>query len=211
MDTNKLIIEVGANSGTDTERYASELNTIVMAFEPHPGLYRELMNRFQDKRNVMLFCAAVSDYEGVSQFHLSELGDKGTSSLFEYHDDLLKTPLKQYPWYEAGFASHVRVPVVTLEKILDNNSDLLENYRDITYLHIDAQGSDFAVIRGLGRYLKYVKAGRCEATYGISLYKNTENDWKSIKEYLENNGFEVKVAYIHEHNSECDLEFVRKD
>lgn len=207
----RIIIEVGANNGNDTARYAADPENFVIAFEPHPGLFKELQNRFaisayEPPKNLLIINKAISDFNGEAEFNLSELGDKGTSSLFDYHDSLLETPLNQFEWYAKGFAGKTKVGVWRLDGFLQRM--LITR---VDYLHIDAQGSDFAVLRGLGSYLENsVRAGRCEATYGITLYKNASNKWEDIKQYLEERNFEVKQSYIHQYESEVDLEFVRR-
>lgn len=206
-----FIIEVGANSGEDTNRFLED-GAQVLAFEPNPFLYKQLINRFGqyiDEGKLDVFSLAVSDFNGEAMFNVSEIGDRGTSSLFKFHENLLQTPLDMFMEFTYGFSSEVRVEVIRLDDFLYGTDDIFPNVID--YIHIDAQGSDFKVIKGLGKKLADLKAGRCEATCKINLYNNDDgNRQEDIKYYLEKHGFEIWNENIHPYHSEVDLEFRRK-
>ena len=51
-DNNKIIIEVGANKGTDTIKFLNE-GYKVYAFEPTPELCVRLQNRFSNYKNLI--------------------------------------------------------------------------------------------------------------------------------------------------------------
>lgn len=218
----KYFIDVGANDGNDTQSMIvnNDPDCHTFAFEPNPVLHRRILDRFAGQK---CWCidSAVSDYNGKAKFHISDLGDAGTSSLFEFDAKLLQTPLRMYEWYEQGFQREIEVKVTRLDTFLDEianidnegprvkMSDVNPDF-EITYLHIDAQGSDFAVLRGLGEYISRVKEGKCEATYQIPIYQNNDNRYEDIEKFLLDHGFEVTREYIHQHNSEVDLRFRRR-
>jgi FkbM family methyltransferase len=209
MTDKKICIEVGANSGEDTIRFLQKYDKVI-SFEPHPDLYRALCQRFSGyfmKRELDLYPYAISDYTGRSFFNISDLGDKGTSSLYDYHPQLLKTPLEQYAWYKEGFSRKAAVYVFRLDKLLCD-WDMQED--DINYLHIDAQGSDFKVLKGLGNRIYSVVEGRCECTLNVPIYNESDNNYEDVKKYLEDRDFEVTIDYVHAHDSEIDLSFKNK-
>jgi predicted O-methyltransferase YrrM len=74
----------------------------------------------------------------------------------------------------------------------DFNSALSDfNDQSIDFLHIDAQGNDFNVLKSLENKISIVKEGVVEASKNVELYKNTNNKVDNIKEYLKLNGFEI--------------------
>jgi FkbM family methyltransferase len=202
----KILIEVGANSGHDTANFLKDFE-IVVAFEPHREMYEALHKRFETDISygrLKLYPYAVSYYTGKSTFYHSNVGDKGTSSLYPYHDKILDTPLQQYDNFTQGFQETYNVPVVRLY-------DFFSDDEIIDHLHIDAQGSDFDVLIGFGEKLRNVKEGQCECTYNIPIYANDfGNRWLDVKHYLEERDFEVNIAYKHANDSEVDLHFVNR-
>lgn len=54
-----IIVEVGSNSGTDTENFLRDTNNFVFAFEQKPQLYNELLNKFKNYTNIKVFDYAI--------------------------------------------------------------------------------------------------------------------------------------------------------
>jgi hypothetical protein len=64
----------------------------------------------------------------------------------------------------------------------------------IDFIHIDAQGVDFQVLKSTGIYISNVLAGVLETVINEekSIYVNqSENTLSNIKLYLETNGFKI--------------------
>jgi hypothetical protein len=74
---------------------------------------------------------------------------------------------------------------------------------EIEHLHIDAQGSDLAVLKGLGEKIKIVKSGVVEVPQApeLRLYKGQHTKDEALQ-FLEENGFKIKnvVSQVNEDN-----------
>ena len=146
------VIEVGAHRGDDTRRFLGSGAT-VHAFEPAPQLAQRLRD-IGDER-IIVNEMAVSDYDGRATFYLNDGGDFGCGSLFQFAEGLDRTwPGRS----DLKSSSKVRVKVTRLDTYM-----LKHHIEDVDYLHIDAQGADLAVLRGLGELFTRVRAGKVEA------------------------------------------------
>ena len=179
----KIKIEVGANKGTETKELASD-GSIVYAFEPTYELLIEyLWPLSYENKNIRILPFAVDSENAFKQFNVAGHWDWGCSSLYEFSDNLDK----EWPGRVDFSKTHsYNVPTITLY-------DFCELYKieTIDFLHIDAQGNDFNVLKSLKDKISIVKEGVIEASKNVELYKNTNNKVDSIKEYLKLNGFEI--------------------
>ena len=194
---HNIIIEVGANSGQDSIRYSKITDSFVYAFEPVPYLANKLVEFLDDNgiTNYKLIRSAVSDTNGKSIFNISGPDDShgyACSSLNQFSDDIHQT------WGGRSDFAHIdslEVDTIRLDTFIEK-----EGIEEIQYLHIDAQGSDFNVLKSLGDKVGIVKEGKCEAANKVSLYKDVDNSVYSIIEWLNNNGF--KISYINNHHGD---------
>jgi FkbM family methyltransferase len=179
----KIKIEVGANKGTETKELASD-GSIVYAFEPTYELLIEyLWPLSYENKNIRILPFAVDSENAFKQFNVAGHWDWGCSSLYEFSDNLDE----EWPGRVDFSKTHsYNVPTITLY-------DFCELYKieTIDFLHIDAQGNDFNVLKSLKDKISIVKEGVIEASKNVELYKNTNNKVDSIKEYLKLNGFEI--------------------
>lgn len=196
----KTVLEVGANKGTDTARWLRDRDNLVYAFEPTPELCTELWNKFSHDENFFLIPAAVDIENAWKIFNVAGQKDWGCSSLHEFSDDLNVTwPNRS----DFKVTKKINVMCTRLDTFIKNY-----NIGTIDYLWIDAQGNDFNVLKSLGKYIKNVQSGKCEVSYTVELYKNTDNTINSVKPWLESNGFTVTVT-PDKTGKECDLHFKR--
>lgn len=179
----KIKIEVGANKGTETKELASD-GSIVYAFEPTYELLIEyLWPLSYENKNIRILPFAVDSENSFKKFNIAGHWDWGCSSLYEFSDNLNET----WPGRVDFSSTHSYiVPTITLY-------DFCELYKieTIDFLHIDAQGNDFNVLKSLKDKISIVNEGVIEASKNVELYKNTNNKVHSIKEYLKLNGFEI--------------------
>ena len=179
----KIKIEVGANKGTETEELASD-GSIVYAFEPtYELLVKYLWPLSYENKNFRILPFAVDSENSFKKFNIAGHWDWGCSSLYEFSDDLNET------WPGRADFSNTHsyiVPTITLY-------DFCELYKieTIDFLHIDAQGNDFNVLKSLKDKISFVNEGVIEASNVVELYKNTNNKAEDIREYLKSNGFEI--------------------
>lgn len=179
----KIKIEVGANKGTETKEMAKD-GSIVYAFEPTYELLIEyLWPLSYENKNIRILPFAVDCENSFKQFNIAGHWDWGCSSLYEFSDNLNET----WPGRVDFSTTHsYTVPTITLY-------DFCELYKieTIDFLHIDAQGNDFNVLKSLKDKISIVNEGVVEASKKVELYKNTDNNVDSIKEYLISNGFQI--------------------
>ena len=135
-----VILDIGANDGSDGLGYALfNPNLKIYAFEPNPELISKI-NKNKEKiekifnvklSNYKIVNKAVSNFNGTSDFYLSELDL--CSSLLKYKFVKMK--------------KKIACEVITLEKFCSE-----EKIDNIVFLHVDTQGSDLDVLKGLKFY-----------------------------------------------------------
>lgn len=186
-----IIVDVGANYGGFSLEIAKRNPCLhVLAIEAEPVLANTLLNQASqmelDNHDVINF--AVNEIEGEFDFHVSELGDHGTSSLLQFSENNIT---RDEYWKERTDLYHsktFKVQAVTLEKILDSYDPV-----QIKFIKIDVQGLDLTVLKSAGRYLDKVQAGMLEVPSVIckSLYSSTNEDLREALNFLEENNFDV--------------------
>ena len=182
----KTIVEVGANWGGDTKRFADERNNFVYAFEPTPELFDHLCETFSSYSNVKILPFAVDEEEGEAIFNIAGTGDWGCSSLYTFDPEIHE---KWEGRPDFHFTNQVTVEKKRLDNFINEN-----NIESIDYLWVDAQGNDFKVMKSLGDKIEIVKEGKCEGSYSVDLYVNTENNVNDIVEWLTSKGFQCKIV-----------------
>lgn len=82
LPRDAIIIDAGAHVGKDTMEWAQRYPAgQVYAFEPHPGLYKELVSRTNGYWNIITENLGLFDVEGTLSFHVSSGTSDGASSL----------------------------------------------------------------------------------------------------------------------------------
>lgn len=197
---DKLIyIEVGSNTGSDTEKFVKE-NSILFCFEPVHNLYINLWNKYKQYDNVFIFPFAIDEKNDFQQFNVSTVANQGCSSLNEYNPNI-KNLWPGRP--DFTFGDHYIVPTITLNSFIQ-----LYGIPHIDYLWIDAQGHDFKVLKSLESRINIVKEGRCEAAHNVNLYDKTDNFYKNILQYLEKFNFKCEIELDKSgFGAECDVFF----
>lgn len=195
----KTVIEVGGNQGQHTKNFISD-NTRLFVFEPVQELYYKLWDRYKHNKNVTVVPFAIDDKETIRTFYVAGQSDWGCSSLNEFNDNLES----KWPGRKDFKVTH-SYNVLTIR--LDTFCELYQ-INSIDYIWIDAQGHDFKVLKSLGDKLKDVKEGRCEAAMEVELYKNAENKYTDIVEYLSKNNFNTTIKPDSSGiKAECDIIF----
>lgn len=206
MFNKNLIIEVGVNTGTDTnvllEKYP-DCNYI--GFEPTLELYTHLIRKYQDNPRVRLYPIAISNKWGNSMFNIAGQGDWGCSSLHNFTPDIEeKWPGRS----DFKFTDSYPVPVMPLSYFI-NAEVQIRPFEFIEYLWIDAQGEDLNVLRSMEVFIGCVLAGRLETSYTVDLYEGTDNKMQDAIDFLTENGFDFTIT-PDATGKECNIEFFRK-
>lgn len=190
----RVKIDVGlSNNAPHAEIWLEDSDdTCVYGFEPNPYNIKYMKEFTEDQKyqiiqlnpqriddNFFIVKCALSDWEPrFTKFYCTE-GDPGTSSMFE--------PTRQY---ENAFKLKdvVEVPVITLKDFFD-----LFPWDKVSYieqLKIDAQSSDFDIVRGCGDYLSERVVYLDVEITTFNQYKHFENP-NEFHNYILNSGFEV--------------------
>jgi len=182
----KVKIDVGTSSNAPFSEFWLNQDSELCVFGFEPNKYNisdfcseKSQNHNKLKKNKInksffyLNCA-LSDYIKENEnFYCAEF-DGGTSSLFQPVDNNIK--IKEI----------TNVPVITLKNFFDYFPwDKIEY---IEQIKIDAQSSDFNIIKGMGHYLSEKIAYLDVETTTGGQYDNKE-DSDELKLYMENSGF----------------------
>ena len=198
----KTLIEVGAFDGSDSLRYHNE-GYQVFTFEPKKDLYENLVNRTKHLKNYKVIPKAVCSQNGKTTFNICQAGGASSILPFKTNDELNK--------YWGHNRTDIHYSGESYEVETTRLDTFIEEYglqnTMIDFLHIDAQGVDFQVLKSTGIYISNVLAGVLETVIKEekSIYINqSENILSNIQLYLETNGF--KISKI-ENNDPTECEY----
>jgi FkbM family methyltransferase len=178
-----IYFDVGANDGRSTNALV-EQGHLVLAFEPNPEMIAILKEKSTKHPNLIVSEVAVSDYKGEATFNVCDKFDRGCSSLLELSE---KANTEWGGRYDMIPASQITVPVVRLDEYL-----IWSSIPSVEFFHCDTQGSDLAVLRGLGQYIRRIKAGVVEAAAKPDILYKNQNTQVDTVDFLQKNGFEIE-------------------
>lgn len=202
MENKKIYIEIGSNTGTDTNKFVSN-NSMLYCFEPTMELAFNLWQKYKNNDNVIILPFAIDIENSIKKFNIAGTSNWGCSSLNNFAPDI-KSKWPNRP--DFMFTDSYLVPTITLYDFIN-----LYKIEKIDFLWIDAQGHDFNVIKSLKDKISIVKEGKCEAAYNVSLYDGVDNNNKNITDYLELNNFTTKIELDKSGiSAECDILFKQK-
>jgi FkbM family methyltransferase len=215
MKYKNNIFDVGAFNGLDGLILAiKNPESMVHAFEANPNLIKEIK---RNKKKIELFKKikiknykinnyAVSNKNSFLKFNIAK--NPTVSSLNEFSNNIDIT----WPGYRevhCTVVKKIKVKSITLEKYCNDNKINI-----INYLHIDTQGSDLKVLKGLKKKIKIVQKGVLEAALNKknSLYKKNHTI-KEAKFFLTKNKFKIsKIEDIDENiKNEKNIFFYKKN
>jgi FkbM family methyltransferase len=202
-DQNKVVIEIGANIGTDTLRLLQEYpDATIYSFEPtHELLVQYLWPLSLTTQRLKVLPFAVDIENGFKTLNVAGQADWGCSSLYEFSDDI-HTKWLDRPDFKK--THEYVVPTITMYDFCN-----LYNINSIEHVHIDTQGNDFNCLLSFKDYYKNIKTGRCEVIGSTQLYKNTNNTYINVYNWLTEKGFKVPPYNGTELPHEFDLHFNR--
>ena len=215
MKYKNNIFDVGAFNGLDGLILAiKNPESMVHAFEANPNLIKEIK---RNKKKIELFKKikiknykinnyAVSNKNSFLKFNIAK--NPTVSSLNEFSNNIDIT----WPGYREAHCmvvKKIRVKSITLEKYCNDNKINI-----INYLHVDTQGSDLKVLKGLKKKIEIVQKGVLEAALNTknSLYKKNHTI-KEAKFFLTKNKFKIsKIEDIDENiKNEKNIFFYKKN
>lgn len=203
----KIFFDVGAHDGTDGIRaLKTGKYDICYAFEADRRMIDLIKSRIHTDpelkdKYVLVENAVGSNHEMVT-FTSFKKTNVGSIYGVNLNTDIVKDRLNDFEIVDT-----YKIECITLE-----NFCLANSITHIDYLHIDTQGNDFEVIKGLGNFIDSVTCGKLECYHTApeeSLYKNTSNSVHTITEYLTVRNF--KCTYEPQSATEGNLTFSKYD
>lgn len=185
-----IFFDIGANNGSSSIHIANNKNNIVYAFEPTPELAQILKTKTTNMQNYIITEAAVSDYSGTSILNIAGQSDWGCTSLLELSD---KARTEWGGRTDMLVTHKVEVNVIRLDTFIEANG-----IEYIDYLHIDTQGSDLNVLKGLGKYINIVKEGVVEAANKDDVLYKQQNNKRETIQFLEDNNFTITKVELND-------------
>lgn len=194
---NFVIFDVGGCNFIDSSHFKRNFpNADVYSFEPSVENLH-LHANYAQSNNVIVVPTAISDKDGVSTFYNSTSHDGAGSTL----KPIVKNGTVEGIHHTGVYYNLIGYEVQTMR--LDTFCKL-NNIKNIDYLHIDAQGAEHNVIKGLGEYRPYfIFAETCEfETYES---KTTLADFETL---LFEMGYEVVNRFRDDTLYKVKMEFV---
>jgi len=151
----KTIFDLGANRGDISVRYRNAFpEAMIYAFEPFPGSFEQLKQRFTSDSSMFCYQAAVSENKGVMPFYVNKNVD--TNSL------LRPTKIGLSSDSQVVNESVIEVPCIRLDDFCSE-----KNIQYIDILKMDIQGGEYSALRGAVNLLeeKKIKLIYLEAYY----------------------------------------------
>lgn len=209
------IFDVGAFNGLDGLALAiKNKDMMVHAFEANPDMVnvvksnKKKIEKFLGKTicNFKIKNYAVSDKNIFLKFNIA--ANPTVSSLQKFSKNIKRT----WPGYaetHCKFIKQIKVKGITLKKYCK-----LNKINKINYLHIDTQGNDLKVLKGLENLITIVDQGVLEAAINKqkALYQHS-NTVSEIRNFLKRKKYYVtKVVSIEKKiNNEKNIYFKKND
>jgi FkbM family methyltransferase len=194
-----VILDIGAADGADTVRYARRFPTAgVVAFEPLSFNVEEIRRAVDSQGlgdRVRVFQVALSDQEGEVDFWVSggtppekvtkanpaALGPSG----WRYSSSMLEPleHLEHWPWctFHRETARARRLDSLAAEEGIDG----------IDFAHVDVQGAELAVLRGMGSLLGQLRAVWLEVS-NTEMYRGQPLRTE-VEGFMSEHGFELAL------------------
>lgn len=200
-----VIMEIGANFAQDADYLAQNFKVApenVWVFEAHPDIFaaiRKIHPRFNAFNN------AVFDTEKdliFNMYRLEVVKNTGVSSLLKMSENSLPT--------NCGAGVSAQTQPCQVRSIRMDSFMAAHKITNVDFLKLDAEGVNYQVLQGFGNRLKDIKCIHTESEqYDNLAYEGQKENWTSIKELLENNGFEM--TFFQKSYSQADSFWVRKN
>lgn len=170
-----ILVYIGLFQGSS---FGSLINSykICYGFEANPELFEILKRKYKYYKNIHIIHAAVTDYNGVIKFNISD-NNGASSSIGTFKDE--------YPG-NIKMINSIEVPAIRLSDFFkDENIDFIDAYCS------DIQGNDLNVLKTLSTFIKNKKIGSisCETSKDkyVNIYNLGDNSESGFMELLGEN------------------------
>jgi FkbM family methyltransferase len=182
-----IIFDIGSRDCVQSiEFYQSFPNAQIYAFECNPNtinMCKENIKNYTDR--ITLIDGAVTDYDGEITFYPIDQyktqtswndGNPGASSIFKSNGNY---DIEKYVQYEIKTKCH------RLDTIMK-----LNNIHKVDIIWMDLQGAELLALKGLGKYLQYVKYIHTEVSHK-EIYEG-QVMYKELNDFILSNDFIIK-------------------
>ncbi|MEL7012362.1 MAG: FkbM family methyltransferase [Pseudomonadota bacterium] len=193
-----VILEIGANDGTDTQRFAETFpQATIYAFEPDPRAAQRWQSQVKSP-NVTLVQTAIGNSNGTVTFHQSD-GDvkDGPDTGWDLSGSIRapKHHLQRHP--HINFDQTIDVPISTLDRWAEDNT-----IGEIDFIWADVQGAENDLILGAQKtlsrtrffYTEYDNREMYEGQWSLQTIADNLKDHKLIARWKNDALFELKPA-----------------
>jgi len=211
---NRHIFDVGAYNGADGIALAlKNPEVMIHAFEANPEMVKiiKILKNKIEKRigkkinNYNYYNYAVSNINKKSTFYIAK--NPTVSSLSKFSKSIDVT----WPGYKEAHChviKKIKIETITLKKFCKKKSIV-----SIDYLHVDTQGNDLKVLKGLGPLIKKVQEGKIESAVSnkVKLYEKNHSV-KDVKIFFKKKNILIKkIEFVDENiTNEVNIYFENK-
>jgi FkbM family methyltransferase len=183
LPENPVIIDAGAHRGDDSIEFTEMLPLAeIHAFEPVPNIFNQLKENISAFPKISCYKLALSNRTGQMEMHISSGGSDASSSLLAPRDHLTDHP-------DTFFNEKIVVDTITMDDWAER-----QKISKIDFLWLDMQGYELDVVKASPKIFKTVKAVHIEVSTKPT-YENVPQ-YREVKEWMETQGFKVKVEEI---------------
>jgi len=181
LSESPIIVEAGAYDADDSILLAEGWpDGKIHIFEPVPELYKKIVTKVVNHKNIYCYNYALSDNNGTSKFYISENINNpnqptASSSLLQPKEHLNYVPY-------ILFKKEIVVPTITLDFWAKKN-----NINKIDFLWLDIQGYEFQVLKASPEIFKTLKAFLIEVEF-VEAYRN-QSLFYEIHTWAKDQGF----------------------
>lgn len=181
LPNRPIILEAGAFDGKETVKmHKIWPDSITYAFEPVPEIYTWLKNNTHGIANIHCFPLALSDKNGLAEFHLSEEPNKPD---VPSQSASLLPPKEHLKRSTTLFKKKIEVPTINIKTWAE-----IYNVNNIDLIWFDLQGFELNILKAMpDNLINTVKVIVTEVEF-IEAYEG-QYLYEDIKEWLENKGF----------------------
>jgi FkbM family methyltransferase len=181
----RVIFDIGANTGQTTERYLELFEeATIYSFEPFPGSYQRLRERFSGQSRIRCYPLAISETTGMRPFHT--FTNSVTNSLLPASGHVYDYVASD----QMGAAAVIDVTSTTIDEFCRR-----EGIGHIDILKLDIQGGEAEAFRGASRMLsqRTVALIYTEVLF-VPVYENQGNFYE-IASFLDTHDYRIFDFY----------------
>lgn len=190
------ILHLGAHRGKEAEIY-SWFNKKVLWVEANPKIFNDLKNHVKYYFKQRAINSLLGENNKKSEFYISNR-DASCSSIFDLSDEVKSGKLWKNE--KIKMVDKINLNMVTLDNLLSEESI---SAREYDHWVLDLQGSEYQVLKGSVKSLKFCKSLMVEISKQ-KFYEGDSSDWSDILNFLKDQGFQ---PINHPTSDHCDVLF----